>query len=99
MGTALWICFALSAGGALAGVALYLLGGVRPSAPTVQPWRDHVGSAWPSPPLLAPVRPGPARRAMGEGSAPGGSGPWGRGRPAPPRAPPPRPRPAPPARP
>jgi len=69
MGTALWICFAVSAGGALAGVALYLLGGVRPSAPKVQPWRDHVGSAWPSPPLLAAVRPGPARRAMGEESA------------------------------
>jgi len=86
MGTALWICFALSAGGALAGVALYLLGGVRPSAPKVQPWRDHVGSAWPSPPLLAAVRPGPARRAMGEESARVGSGPGDGDRPAAARA-------------
>jgi len=86
MGTALWICFALSAGGALAGVALYLLGGVRPSAPKVQPWRDHVGSAWPSPPLLAAVRPGPARRAIGEESTRVGSGPGGGDRPAAARA-------------
>src|SRR6185437_3285107 len=35
MSTALWICFGLAAGGALAGVLLYLLGGVRPPAPAL----------------------------------------------------------------
>jgi nucleotide-binding universal stress UspA family protein/MFS family permease len=60
-GTALWICFALSAGGALAGVALYLLGGARPSAPAVQQWMDGPDPAWQSPPLLAAIR----RRVQG----------------------------------
>jgi nucleotide-binding universal stress UspA family protein len=61
-GTVLWICFALAAGGALTGVALYLLGGVRPSAPAVQQWMDGPQPAWTSPPLLAAVRHGSAER-------------------------------------
>jgi nucleotide-binding universal stress UspA family protein/MFS family permease len=56
MNTALWICFGLSAGGAIVGVALYLLGGVRPSAPSLGPWMDGGEPAWESPPLLAAVR-------------------------------------------
>ena len=32
---ALWICFGISAGGAIAGVCLYALGGVRPPAPSL----------------------------------------------------------------
>jgi nucleotide-binding universal stress UspA family protein/MFS family permease len=55
-GTVLWICFALAAGGALAGVVLYLLGGVRPSAPAVERWVGGQEPAWESPPLLAAVR-------------------------------------------
>jgi hypothetical protein len=60
-GTVLWICFSLAAGGALTGVALYLLGGVRPSAPAVHRWMDGPQPAWTSPPLLAAARHGPAR--------------------------------------
>jgi MFS family permease/nucleotide-binding universal stress UspA family protein len=58
MSTALWICFVLSAGGAVAGVLLYLLGGVRPGAPALTTWMDGHEPAWESPPLLAAVRPG-----------------------------------------
>jgi nucleotide-binding universal stress UspA family protein/MFS family permease len=62
MGTALWVCFGLSAGGALVGVVLYLLGGVRPSASAVERWVGGQEPAWESPPLLAAIRRGPARR-------------------------------------
>ena len=62
MGTALWICFGLSAGGAIVAVALYVLGGARPSAPSVQRWMDGQAPAWESPPLLAAIRHGPAER-------------------------------------
>jgi Major Facilitator Superfamily len=66
MGTALWICFALSVGGALAGVALYLLGGARPSAPSVPRWMDGEKPAWTSPPLMAAIRHGPLGRVPAE---------------------------------
>jgi hypothetical protein len=56
MNTALWICFALAAGGALAGVLLYLLGGARPPAPSVPRFLSGEEPGWPSPPLLAAVR-------------------------------------------
>jgi nucleotide-binding universal stress UspA family protein/MFS family permease len=70
MRTALWICFALSAGGALAGVALYLLGGARPSAPAVQQWMDGPDPAWQSPPLLAAIHRRPAGRVPAGQPAP-----------------------------
>jgi len=60
LSTALWICFGLSAGGAVAGVLLYLLGGVRPAAPALMTWMDGHEPAWESPPLLAALRPGAA---------------------------------------
>jgi nucleotide-binding universal stress UspA family protein/MFS family permease len=60
MSTALWICFGLSAGGAVVGVLLYLLGGVRPAAPALATWMDGHEPAWQSPPLLAALRPGAA---------------------------------------
>jgi nucleotide-binding universal stress UspA family protein/MFS family permease len=66
MSTALWICFGLSAGGAVVFVGLYLLGGVRPAAPDLQRWMGGQEAAWESPPLLAAVRHGLA------GPAPGG---------------------------
>jgi nucleotide-binding universal stress UspA family protein/MFS family permease len=56
MDTALWICFGLSAGGALVGILLYLLGRVRPPAPALQRWMGGQEPAWYSPPLLAGVR-------------------------------------------
>ena len=64
MGTALWICFALAASGALVGVVLYLLGGVRPPAPSVERWMGGQEPAWESPPLLAAVRGGRAGRTL-----------------------------------
>jgi MFS family permease len=55
--TALWICFGISAGGALAGIAFYLLGGVRrPPSPDFDYWLAGEGPAWNSPPLLGEVR-------------------------------------------
>ena len=56
MGTALWVCFGLSAGGALAGVLLYLLGGARPVAPSLTRFLGGGEPGWDSPPLLAAIR-------------------------------------------
>jgi MFS family permease len=53
---ALWICFGLSAGGAVAGVSLYALGRVRPPTPAFERWLGGEGTGWASPPLLAAVR-------------------------------------------
>jgi len=52
---ALWICFGISAGGALAGVCLYALGGVRPPAPSLERWFGGREPGWHSPPLLARI--------------------------------------------
>jgi nucleotide-binding universal stress UspA family protein/MFS family permease len=68
MGTVLWICFGIAAGGAIAGVLLYLLGRVRPSAPALQSWMAGQEPAWYSPPLLAALR-GKARPAFAAASA------------------------------
>lgn len=65
MSTALWICFALAAGAAVVGALLYMLGGVRPVAPSIVRWMGGVEPAWDSPPLLAAIRY-PARRALAE---------------------------------
>jgi hypothetical protein len=54
---ALWICFGISTGGALAGVCLYALGGVRPPAPSLERWFGGKEPGWYSPPLLARIRP------------------------------------------
>jgi nucleotide-binding universal stress UspA family protein/MFS family permease len=56
LGTALWVCFALAAGAAVAGILLYALGGVRPAAPALNIWMQGQEPAWESPPLLARVR-------------------------------------------
>jgi nucleotide-binding universal stress UspA family protein/MFS family permease len=60
MSTTLWICFGLSAGGAVVFALLYLLGHVRPSAPAIERWMGGQEPAWESPPLLAALRPGAA---------------------------------------
>ena len=53
---ALWICFGISTGGAIAGVCLYALGGVRPPAPSLERWFGGREPGWYSPPLLARIR-------------------------------------------
>ena len=53
---ALWICFGISTGGAIAGVCLYALGGVRPPAPSLERWFSGKEPGWYSPPLLARIR-------------------------------------------
>jgi hypothetical protein len=54
--TALWICFGLSAAGAVLGIGLYALGRVRPPTPAFDSWLAGKGPAWDSPPLLAAIR-------------------------------------------
>jgi MFS family permease len=54
--TALWLCFGLSAGGALLGIGLYALGRARPPKPAFDSWLAGKGPAWDSPPLLAAIR-------------------------------------------
>jgi MFS family permease len=56
MSTALWICFGLAAGGAVVGILLYLLGGVRPPAPSVSQFLGGQEPGWQSPPLLRSLR-------------------------------------------
>ncbi len=52
----LWIGLGLAAIGAVAGVAIYALGGARPQAPDLEVFVDGAAPAWYSPPLLARVR-------------------------------------------
>jgi nucleotide-binding universal stress UspA family protein len=80
MSTALWICFGLAAGGALAGVLLYLLGGVHPSTPALARWMGGREAGWESPPLLAAVRHGPAGHVPGRTPARAESGQGSGGR-------------------
>jgi MFS family permease len=54
---ALWICFGLALGGALLGVSLYALGGIRrPPAPSLERWTSGEAPGWASPPLFAAIR-------------------------------------------
>jgi MFS family permease len=54
--TALWICFGVSASGALLGIGLYALGRVRPPTPAFDSWLAGKGPAWEASPLLAAIR-------------------------------------------
>ena len=56
MSTGLWVCFGPAAGGALAGVLLYLLGGARLVAPSLTRFLGGGEPGWDSPPLLAAIR-------------------------------------------
>lgn len=56
-GYALWIGFGLAVGGAVFGVAIYLLSGARPQRPDLDGFIDGDSAAWYSPPLLARLRP------------------------------------------
>jgi MFS family permease/nucleotide-binding universal stress UspA family protein len=55
-GYALWIGFGLAVGGAVFGVAVYLLSGARPQRPDLDEFIDGDSPAWYSPPLLALLR-------------------------------------------
>ncbi|MFN6547358.1 MFS transporter [Mycolicibacterium nivoides] len=57
-GDALWVGFGLSVGGAIFGVAVYVLSGARPQQPDLDQFLDGESPAWYSPPLLARLRPG-----------------------------------------
>jgi MFS family permease/nucleotide-binding universal stress UspA family protein len=57
-GDALWIGFGLAIGGAVFGVAVYLLSGARPQKPDLDEFLDGDSPAWYSPPLLARLRRG-----------------------------------------
>lgn len=54
--TALWICFAISTGGALVGVSLYWLSRVSPPAPSVDGWLSGERPGWDSPALFLRFR-------------------------------------------
>jgi hypothetical protein len=56
MSTALWVCFGLAVGGTLLGVAVYLLGGARPVAPSLDRFLGGIEPGWDSPPLLEAIR-------------------------------------------
>jgi nucleotide-binding universal stress UspA family protein/MFS family permease len=70
--TVLWVCFGLSAGGAVAFTGLYALGRVRPSAPIIERWMGGQEPAWYSPPLLAAIRHVPSEPAPGQPPGAGG---------------------------
>ncbi len=57
-GYALWIGFGLAIGGAVFGVAIYVLSGARPQRPDLDEFIDGDSPAWYSPPLLARLRSG-----------------------------------------
>lgn len=77
-GDALWVGFGLSVGGAIFGVAVYVLSGARPQQPDLDQFLDGESPAWYSPPLLARLRPGlPAPIAVSDAhpAAPVAQGP------------------------
>ena len=75
--TALWICFGLAVAGALTGITLYALGGVRqPPTPALELWQSGEAPGWDSPPLLGAVREHPSEAPVTalpdpDGAAPG----------------------------
>jgi nucleotide-binding universal stress UspA family protein len=63
-GVTLWIGLGLSIGGAIFGVAIYLLSGARPQKPDLDEFLDGESPAWYSPPLLARLRGLPSSVAV-----------------------------------
>src|SRR3954451_16525665 len=53
---AVWICFAIAAGGAVVAVSVFLLGRARLKRPDVERWLEGEEPALESPPLLAGLR-------------------------------------------
>ncbi len=64
--TAMWVCFAIAAGGGLLALYIFILGRARLERPDLELWLSGDGPAWSSPPLAAgireqrPARPEPA---------------------------------------
>ena len=78
MSTALWICFGLAAGGALAGVLLYLLGGVHPSASALASVDGRPGAGLGVPAAARRGPPWPSRACPGPDTGPRRIRPWQR---------------------
>jgi MFS family permease len=56
MQATLWVCFGLAVGGTLVGVLLYVLGGARPPAPSLERFLGGNEPGWESPALFAALR-------------------------------------------
>ena len=69
-GDALWIGFGLAIGGAVFGVAIYVLSGARPQTPDLDEFLDGDSPAWYSPPLLARSARSPAAAGLPPPSTP-----------------------------
>jgi MFS family permease len=50
---AIWVGFALAAGGAIVSASVFVLGGARLQRPDLEQWERGDGPAWDSPPLVA----------------------------------------------
>jgi hypothetical protein len=61
--TALWVCFAIPAAGALASGYIFILGRAKLQPPDLDKWDQGDEPAWDSPPLAAGIRlPAPPPR-------------------------------------
>ncbi|MCG7595242.1 MFS transporter [Mycobacterium sp. C3-094] len=74
-GVALWVGFGLAVGGAVFGVAVYVLSSARPQTPDLDEFLDGDSPAWYSPPLLArlrglPIEPPPSGHTVPSAAAP-----------------------------
>jgi MFS family permease len=56
MQTTLWVCFGLAVGGTVVGVLLYVLGGSKPPAPSLERFLVTGEAGWHSPALFAGIR-------------------------------------------
>ncbi|WP_036460871.1 MFS transporter [Mycobacterium sp. 141] len=72
-GYALWVGLGLAIGGAMFGVAVYVLSGARPQTPDLDRFLDGEAPAWYSPPLLAKLRGAAAASPISVEPAPLGS--------------------------
>jgi hypothetical protein len=61
--TALWVCFAIAAGGALVSSYIFILARARLQRPDLERWEKGDEPAWNPPPLLAGIRPDRHRRS------------------------------------
>jgi MFS family permease len=63
---AVWVCFAIAAGGASVAIYIFILGRGRLQVPDVETWTEGRQPAWHSPPLFAGIRrPKPMGDAAG----------------------------------
>jgi MFS family permease len=67
--TALWVCFALAAGGALVASYIFVLGRARLQKPDLERWDEGKEPAWDSPPLAAGIRPRFSANTQAPGAA------------------------------